>query len=215
MSLSLALSLAFTPLLRAQQATNLAPIPQQISSAHTIFLSNGGGSNYFDRFTGGADRAYNSLYAGLRQWNRYQFVDSPAQADLVFEIRAIAPSTGGPNDIITYNPQLVLRIVDPKTGTALWTTSSNVEAFGRQKRRDRQFDHSLDVLVDKLAQLTGQPLTASQAHAVRDNSSTHMPTAAKVALTLSIVGSAALLGFMIHQVTEPHPLPGATQPAAR
>jgi hypothetical protein len=66
---TLALLLASTPLIRAQQAsiTALAPIPPQITSAHTIFIANGGGTNYFNAFTGGADRGYSQLFTTLQQ----------------------------------------------------------------------------------------------------------------------------------------------------
>lgn len=85
---ALAMVLALTSVLRAQQTTPApAPIPPQITSARTIFISNGGGPSYFDLFTGGADRGYNSFYAALQTWNRYQFVSTPSQADLIFEIR--------------------------------------------------------------------------------------------------------------------------------
>ncbi len=91
-----------------------APIPEQIRSAHRIFVSNGGGSNYFNIYTDGPDRAYNSFYAELQQENRYQLVGSPSQADLIIEIRAIAPADGEYRGAVDYNPQLILSIQDPQ-----------------------------------------------------------------------------------------------------
>jgi hypothetical protein len=32
--------------------------------------------------------SYNELYAALKPWGYFQLVDSPAQADLIFEIRS-------------------------------------------------------------------------------------------------------------------------------
>jgi hypothetical protein len=208
---SLALSIVVAPALRAQQTNTSAPIPSQIAAAHTIFVSNGGGSNYFNIFTGGPDRAYNSLYADLQQWNRYQFAASPAEADLIFEIRSIAPAVGDATDnTVTYNPQLVLRILDPKSNAVLWTTSANVRAIGTKKRRDRQFDQSLDVLVDKVAQLTGQQLTPTQLKAVDSNS--RLPTAAKVFIGVGIAGLVGLTTYGIYRVTHPPALPPLTLP---
>ena len=114
---SLALLLASTPLTRAQQTsiTAPAPIPPQITSAHTVFIANGGGTNYFNAFTGGADRGYSQLFTTVQQWNRYQIVDSPSQADLIFEIHAVAPLVRVAGDDGSVNPQLILRILDPKT----------------------------------------------------------------------------------------------------
>jgi hypothetical protein len=215
LSLALALILAFTPLLRAQQTTPIAaPVPPQIAAAHKIFVSNGGGSNYFDMFTGGPDRAYNSLYAELQQSNRYQIVSSPADADLIFEIRSIAPavdaSTPDSPGGIAYNPQLILSIQDPATHAVLWTTSANVRAVGTQSRRDREFDQSLEVAVDKLRQVTGEQLTPAQIKAIQTNS--RMPTATKVLLIAVIATGVAMLVYGIYRVTHPPTLPPLTQP---
>jgi hypothetical protein len=206
---TLALALAITPALRAQQTIpNAAPIPPQIAAAHTIFVSNGGGSNYFDQFTGGPDRAYNSLYADLRQSSQYQLVASPSQADLIFEIRSIAPAVDDGNGGTVYNPQLILSVLDPQTKTVLWTTSANVRAIGTRSRRDRGFDQSMAVLVDKLAQVTGQPLTAEQLKAVNNNS--RMPTAAKVFIAVGIAAFVGLTTYGIYRVTHPPTLTAPT-----
>jgi len=163
-------------------------------------------------FTGGPDRAYNTLYALLQQSNRYQLVSTPAQADLIFEIRAIAPSVST-GDLVGYNPQLILSILDPKTSTALWTTSDNVRALGTQKRRDQGFDQSVAVLLDKFGQVTGQPLTPEQVKAVHNNS--RMPTAAKVFIFVGIAASAAFAAYGAYRVSHPPALPTLTLPALR
>ena len=100
--LSLALSVFLTVTARAQQtvpvyhpnASASAPVPSQVLSARKVFVTNGGGSNYFNLFTGGADRAYNSFYAELGKTGDYDLVDSPAQADVVLQVKAIAPLAG-------------------------------------------------------------------------------------------------------------------------
>jgi hypothetical protein len=207
----LAFSLALAPALPAQQtAAAAAPVPAQIAAAHAVFVSNGGGSNYFNIFTGGPDRAYNSFYADLEKSNRYQLVGAPSQADLIFEIRAIAPAVGGAHDTVSYNPQLILSIIDPNTHAALWTTSVNVFALGTRKRRDRQFDASMAVLMDKLGEITGQTLTPQQLKAVNDNS--RMPTAAKVFIIAGIAAAVGLTSYGIYRVTHPPTLPTPTQP---
>jgi hypothetical protein len=209
--LVLAWVLVVIPTVQAQQPTS-APVPPQISSAKSIFVSNGGGSNYFNMFTGGPDRAYNTLYALLQQSNRYQLAGTPAQADLIFEIRAIAPSayTG---DVVAYNPQLILNILDPKTSTVLWTTSDNVRAIGTQKRRDRGFDQSVAVLLDKFGQVTGQQLTPEQVRAVHNNS--RMPTAAKAFIFVGIAAAAAFAAYGAYRVSHPPALATPTLPALR
>lgn len=187
-----------------------APVPPQILSAHKVFVSNGGGTNEFQVFTGGTDRAYNTFYADLEKENRYELVSSPKEADLIFEIRAIAP-TSGFGDNVSSNPQLVLKILDPQTNATLWTTSANVRAFGTQARRDAGFDRSVAVLVSKLSEVTGQPLTQSETKAVRDNS--RMPTGMKVFIVVSIVGAAAFAAWGAYRVSHPPSLPPLPTPA--
>ncbi|HTW50180.1 MAG TPA: hypothetical protein VMD92_19645 [Acidobacteriaceae bacterium] len=219
--IALAWLMATTPALPAQETSSTpvpgpAPIPAQIAAAHAIFVSNGGGSNYFFIFSGGPDRAYNSFYRELQQSNRYTLVGSPAQADLIFEIRAIAPAVAGIHDTVSYNPQLILSIRDARTQAVLWTTSANVRAIGTQKRRDRQFDASVGVLMDRLDQVTGQTLTPAQLKAM--NSNVRMPTAVKVFLIVGIAAGAALTSYGIYRVTHPPtlpPLPQPTVPAMR
>lgn len=213
LSLVLSWFLVFIPIAVYAQdsaAQSAAPVPPQILSAHTVFVSNGGGSNYFDMFTGGPDRAYNTLYADLQKGGHYQLVGSPAQADLIFEIRAVAPAVDE-GHTASYNPQLILSIRDPKTSAVLWTTRANVIAIGRQKNRDRHFDACVAVLLDKLGQVTGQPLSPQQVKAIRDNS--RMPTGVKVFLivtVLAFVGAGVGYGiyFATHRPTlQPPPQP--------
>lgn len=206
--------LALSPALAAQQtSSDAAPVPPEILHAHTVFVANRGGSNYFQIFSGGPNRAYNTFYKELKRMGQYELVSSPAQADLIFEIRAIAPEVSGVNDIPTYNPQVILTIRDPRTNVALWTESANVRALGTKTRRDRQFDQSVAVLVDKLAQVTGQPLTSAQTKAVATNSNSSMPTAVKVFMVASIAGAAAFTAWAIHKANNPPTLTPPTLPA--
>ena len=188
-----------------------APVPPQVLSAQTVFVSNGGGSNYYENFTGGSNRAYNTLYAELQRSNRYRLVNSPSEADVIFEIRGIAPEVSN-GDSVSSNPQLILSIIDPKTRTVLWTTNSNVRAFGRKKNRDKALDESVAVAVNKFDEVTGQPLTPSQAKAVRDNS--RMPKAAKVLLFVGLAATAGLTIYGIYRVTHQPKLTLPPMPAA-
>lgn len=209
--ISLGVFLAFAPALPAQQAASgAAPIPVQIARAHAIFVSNGGGPNYYDIFTGGPDRAYNTLYADLQKTGRYQLLDAPGNADLIFEIRAIAPMVGDVGNV-AYNPQLILSIIDPRTHAVMWTTTANVRAIGTKKRRDRQFDASVAVLMDKLAEITGQPLTTAQMKAI--NANTRTPTAVKVILIAGLAAGVALTAYGVYRVTHPPQLQMPTLPS--
>jgi hypothetical protein len=201
-----------TPMLTAQeQNAGNAPVPPQILNAHTVFVSNGGGSNYFDIYDGGANRAYNTFYSELKRTGHYELAATPSQADVIFEIRAIAPAIGDEHGAVAYNPQLILTIRDPKTNTVLWTASSNVRAIGAKKRRDRGFDQSVAVLVDKLAEVTGQPLSTAQVKAIDSNS--RMPTAMKVFIVSAIAAGVALTAYGIYRINNPPKLNPPPLPA--
>lgn len=212
-SLALVLSavLVLTPVLPAQQAgTDTGPVPPELLTAHAVFVSNGGGSNYFDMFDGGPNRAYNTFYSQLKKTGHYELVSSPSQADVIFEIQAIAPAVSW-NDTPTYSPQVVLTIRDPKTSAVLWTARANVRAIGTKGRRDKQFDQCVAVLVDELAQVTGQPLTTAQTKAIDSNS--RMSTAAKVFIFASLGAGAALTAWGIYRINNPPKLTPPPTPA--
>jgi len=206
----LAWSLAVMPVTSAQQPPSpAAPVPSQIRAAHAVFISNGGGSNYFDIFTGGPDRAYNTFYADLQHAGQYELVDAPARADLIFEIRGVAPAVGDV-ERVGYNPELVLSIIDPKTSVVLWTTRANVRAVGTKKRRDRGFDESVGVLVSKLGEITGRPLSPAELKAVNDNS--RMPTGLKVFMFAGLAATAGMAAWGAYRVSHPPAPPTLAQP---
>jgi hypothetical protein len=200
LSIVVSCALVLPPVVSARQTSTTAPIPPQVLSAHSVFISNGGGSNYFDIFDGGPNRAYNTFYAQIRRTGRYELASSPSGADAIFEIRAVAPPVPGLGAPV-YNPQVMLTIRDPRTNTVLWTASANVRAIGTRKHRDKDFDQSVAVLVDELAQLTGQPLTTAQAKAIDSNS--RMSMAAKVFIFSSIGAGAALTAWGIYRFENP------------
>ena len=128
-----------------QQPPPSAPVPAQILQAHTVFLANAGGDPYFAFFSGGPDRAYNDVYAGLKQWSRVTVVASPQQADLILEIRSRSnpSSSGGADPSPIYMPELELRLLDPSSHTTLWTLNSYLNgSLARQKTRDRTLDQA-------------------------------------------------------------------------
>jgi hypothetical protein len=137
-----------------------APIPTQISTAKRVFIANGGGDEpgISEPFFGGdVDHAYNQFYAAMKSAGRYELVGSPAEADLLFEIRfLVQPSetkvfkgdTLGP----TYDPQFRLEIRDPKTYALLWAFTEHMEWAILQGNRNRNFDQaSARIVTDVLA----------------------------------------------------------------
>ncbi len=145
--------------LRAQapSAAPPAPVPAQIISARKLFISNGGeqrnpsGDLYF---SGGPDRAYNQFYAAVKDWDRYEIVSAPADADLVLQIHVADARGGGLSE-------LDLVVLDPKTNVTLWTLSEHASAAGRQKTRDASLDRAISLLSDDLKRLAAGPTVAA------------------------------------------------------
>ena len=193
-SIAFLLVLTVSPTVLAGQ-TGAAPVPPQISDAHTIFLSNAGGDSYFAlAYSDGPDRAYNDLYAALKGWGRYQIVTSPNDADLILEVHSLAKSstdvTNG-NSSTVYTPELRLELRDPKTRTVLWTLSSYVKtSAGRQKARDKQLDAAATVLFNQLRQLTGETLTPAEAKAAHSRPGLTRGT-------WILLGSVAAIGIIV------------------
>ena len=143
-----------------QQAASIAPIPPQLLSAKTVFISNAGGdSGLFPHpFTGDPDRAYNEFHAGVVSWGRYELVATPAEADLVFEIQLTAPSgpsnadkSKGASDPL---PMLRLVIYDRPTHYILWALTESIAPADRQKAHDHNFDEAVAALVLDAGRLT-------------------------------------------------------------
>ena len=144
-----------------------APVPAQILAAKKIFIANAGGDEMAPRdpiFSGGPDRAYNQFYAAMKAWSRFEIVDSPAQADLLLEIRqdvsAVTPSGKGSSLFI---PQFRLKIRDPKTNALLWGFDVHSEFGVGQANSDRNFDQAVDRLVSDFRALVARPQSASGA----------------------------------------------------
>ncbi|RXS98236.1 hypothetical protein ESZ00_08595 [Silvibacterium dinghuense] len=138
------------------------PIPAAIGRAKKVFVSNEGsdGGLFPHPFSGTESRAYDQFYAALQQWGRYELVDNPAEADLVFDVRLLAPK--GPLKAEKINgtqdplPELRLVIYDRPTHYALWAITRQVDLAFLQKTHDRNFNEAMDALMSDLKHLTGQ-----------------------------------------------------------
>ena len=138
-----------------------APIPTQIATAKKVFIANGGGDDpgiYEPLFNRDFDRSYNLFYAAMKSAGRYELVGSPAEADLLFEIRfAVSVSAadvyyGGGGGGSRCDPQFRLEIRDPKTNVLLWGFTEHMEWAILQGNRNRNFDQaSARIVTDVLA----------------------------------------------------------------
>jgi len=161
---ALAGTLVSVPVLHAQQAKDASPgpIPAQIMAAKKVFIANGGLDGTaleICRRAGEPDQPYNHLYAAMKSWGRYELVDSPGDADLVFEIRFTAPSVQC-GTLTCYGPQLEVSILDTKTHFKLWTITEPVEGAFRKATWLKNFSQAMTSLVDQMKRLDIQPKAA-------------------------------------------------------
>jgi len=168
---------ACTPALAAQRVRKPviepAPVPPQIAAAQKVFISNGGGATLNDALgttvvSGGPDRPYDEFYAAMKGWGRYDIVESPAAADLVFQVSFNLSGTGlehwAPNGtsftkIAVLGPLRVV-ILDPRTHVVLWTIVEYVPGAVLLGNRDKNFDQSMDRVIDRLKKLVEPPRAA-------------------------------------------------------
>ena len=143
---------------KEQESVPPAPIPEQILSAQTAFISYTGINShliesYIADHTGRPNGLYDEFYAAIKSWGRYNLVSSPADADLVFEISLTreAPTVE--------DPDLELKILEPKTHVILWSFLERVPAgSGREPSRRKAWDHALTRLVDGVKRIAAPAL---------------------------------------------------------
>ncbi len=139
-------ALAVVPVLRAQPANDgAAPKPAQILTARTIFVSNAS-EECPTFFCSAPDQPYNDFYTSMKSWGRFELMASPAEADLIFEIRFL-PSRPGEF------PQLRLVILDPKTRVVLWRLDETVATAARQATGRKNFGKAMSALVQDVERL--------------------------------------------------------------
>lgn len=146
--------------LAAQQPTDppSAPVPAAIFSAKKVFISNATGEIALP--PGNPDLTYNEFYAAMKSGGRYELVTSPADADLVLEIRftfAIGPTgvsqgSGGS----TQDFQFRLVILDPKSRILLWAFSESIPQSGNKVKSRQFFDQTMAAIVDDLKKLASR-----------------------------------------------------------
>jgi hypothetical protein len=152
----------------AQQDAPPAPVPAAIPAAKSIFVSNGGADSglFPEPFSGDPDRAYNELFQKLKSTGQYQLVGDPSQADLVLEIRLVAPygPTRDSKQLGAADPLPMFRLTvyDAKSHFVLWTFTTSVEFAFLQKTHDKNFDMALNDEVSQFLRISNKlPLTSA------------------------------------------------------
>ena len=126
----------------------MAPFPSAITQASTIFILN----------VGGSDSTYDEFYTKMKDWGRYELVDSPEKAQLVFEISYGSQGEGpqvytNPANLRTYSytiNRIKLAVVDPVTKKAIWTTIQTPEGARLEKNREKNLVRAVSQLVETL-----------------------------------------------------------------
>ena len=121
-----------------------APVPAPIVQGKKAFVSFelGDVSAFPSVYSGGPERAYAEFYQGMQQWDRYQLVSDPKDADIVLGIRFVeAPGLNA--------PQIRLGITDARTRVSLWAFSEEINGAFLKRNRDPAFSDAVGrVLAD-------------------------------------------------------------------
>jgi hypothetical protein len=182
--------------------TPTAPPPAQIEAAHTVFLTNAGAD---PSFPVDSTQSFNDIYAGLRAWGRFQLVNSPEQADLIFELHGEAPVsgvTGVDGDISSYtSPAFQLTIRDPRNDAVLWTITSPVVLAGRNKELAQWVAQSEKNLISRIKVVSGETLTAAETDGLTTMPKLH--TGRVLLIVIGVPAAAAVAGgFILHHEYE-------------
>jgi hypothetical protein len=142
-----------------------APVPAQIITAKKVFIANAGLDSYsMDLFkrAGEPDGPYNRFYAAMKSWNHYELVSSPAEADLVFEVRFTTQLAGCGGSGTIRDAQMGLSILDSKTHFLLWTVGEPVERAFRKVTFQKNVGQSIANIVEHMKKLALQPVMVAE-----------------------------------------------------
>jgi hypothetical protein len=127
------------------------PVPAQVLSAKTVFLSNRSlDAGSMIAFAGNPPTVpFERFYAALHSWGHFTMVDTPAEADLVLEFRVDAALLSAGQGLATYSMFLTLTVLDPKTHFVLWTIEAPLQSRLEQSVNSAvtQLLHSFDALL--------------------------------------------------------------------
>ena len=179
-----------------------SPVPAQIASAHTVFLTNAGAD---PNFPIDPTQTYTNVYAALQSWGRFQLVNTPAKADLIFQLRDVSPIAGvvgNRNGVYSYNsPAYQLTIVDPHTNVPLWTITSPVNLTGKNQVLARWVALSVTNLISRIKVVAGEPLSSAESADLTTVPANHFKRNA-IILTSAVVGLGVAGGLILHHEFE-------------
>jgi hypothetical protein len=180
---------------------------QRLLSAHTLYLAK---STQDANFPASPDDAYNLVLANLKNWGRFQIVDSIAQADLVLQLRDAVktsvvndPDPNSTGSTVYYLASFQLTLADPSTLSPLWTVNARIPTAIKHKKQDALLTASAQNLVSQLKLLAGDTLTAQDQAAQKQTQIYQRNHAALViGLTAAAVGLSLGLFFLFKHNAE-------------
>ena len=150
------------------------PIPSEIGSSKSVFVSNAGGeANSI------SEQAYSVLYAGLKQWNHYRLTSEPSSADLILELHYTSPANfsnviNGDSLGPPFLPRFQLIIIDKGTHTILWSvTEFPFSEKGKKNNFDQNNENAVNALLSDLKVLAAGKFP-SAASALTPSTSTRL-----------------------------------------
>jgi hypothetical protein len=154
--LGLIVLLTLSQAVKAQPAAEppAAPLPAQFVSAKRVFVANGAGDNDpgISKYTLGPDGLYNQFYADVKAIGRYEMVASPAEADIVLELRV---------DYALFErfpyPKVRVEVRDPKSNVLLWSFTEPVQDAFLAKAGRKNVGVALAQLTDDMKKVLGAP----------------------------------------------------------
>jgi hypothetical protein len=151
--------------------------PSSIGEVPKAFIASAGDDDE-DFYTSAPGQTYNQSYAAMQSSGRYELVDAPAAADLIFEIRYANPrrtviwpplETQHENELFakTENinePQIKLVIWNRRTRAVVSVITEFVKQADLESNRRKNFALSIQALVDDAGTRLGQPQAQIQAN---------------------------------------------------
>ncbi|HEY6251428.1 MAG TPA: hypothetical protein VI685_15830 [Candidatus Angelobacter sp.] len=151
-------------------------ISTQLAAARTVFISNVNEDDSGLWFLG-EGQPYNYLYAAMQSWGRYKVVSSPAESDLVLEIRSLdqqevipgkqppfpnihhPPTPGEELPTYIHHPELFLTIRDARSNAVLKMYTEYIDKAILPSHRETNFAQAVVALVNDMAKAVNRPLT--------------------------------------------------------
>lgn len=132
--------------------TKASPIPPELTTAKSVFVSNGGSYDptlFPSWYKGDEDRPYTGFYAALKATGDFALVADPSQADLVLDIGLAAPVSA---DYYSFR----LTVYDAKSHYVLWTITRGIDPATREENREKNFDAALNGVLNRFLEITGK-----------------------------------------------------------